>query len=138
MIILGAISHYPDGMLLRVGGVFGLILLVFWLFTIFDSLTTPAERVRTMPKGIWVLIVLLLSALGGLLWLIFGRPYPITAGSARVGARTVAPQNRTRGGRPTPRRAIAPDDDLDFLRSLDRDLKRDGDSDDGDSGSALR
>ncbi|WP_449063364.1 PLDc N-terminal domain-containing protein, partial [Planomonospora algeriensis] len=52
----------------------GLALLAFWLYCLFDVITTPDEEVRNLPKILWVLIVVLLALVGGLFWLLLGRP----------------------------------------------------------------
>ncbi|ROO88829.1 phospholipase D-like protein [Actinocorallia herbida] len=88
-------------MLLLFGG-FGLILLAFWIFCIFDVLTTDAQETRALPKLFWLVIVLLLPDIGSILWVLFGRPRP--------------PWELWR--RPPATVASAPDDDEDFLRGL--------------------
>jgi hypothetical protein len=111
-------------MLIRLGGVFTLIAVVGWLYAIFDSLTAPAERIRTLPKAVWLIIVLLLLDIGAIAWFIWGRP------RASVKARTTRPSFGWQGhvgsaGGPT-RRSVAPDDDPEFLRRLNEDIRRDG------------
>ncbi|MET8142079.1 PLDc N-terminal domain-containing protein [Sphaerisporangium sp. NPDC005288] len=95
----------------------GLALLAFWLYCLFDVITTPEGDVRNLPKLLWVLIVVLLVDLGGVLWLLLGRPLSQQA------------VQRQRTGRPGPRPSAprGPDDDPDFLRDLDRRLRRDDD-----------
>ncbi|ADG87004.1 membrane protein [Thermobispora bispora] len=93
----------------------GLVLLAFWLFCLFHVITTPWHEVRNLPKAAWVIIVALLPGLGGLLWLLFGRPQAPAWHDPAAGA----------GWReqPQPGRPIGPDDDPEFLRSLDRRLR---------------
>ncbi|GII88488.1 hypothetical protein Ssi03_64780 [Sphaerisporangium siamense] len=96
----------------------GLALLAFWLYCLFDVITTPEEDVRNLPKMLWVLIVVLLVAVGGVFWLLLGRP---------LSEQTV---QRRRMGRPSGNRppvVRGPDDDPDFLRDLDRRLRREDD-----------
>jgi len=85
-----------------------LILTLIMVFTIIDIATIDSGRVRHLPKPIWILIVILLSLIGSILWWGIGR----------------APLERRSHGRvpdpPAPPRAKGPDDDPDFLRSLDR------------------
>ncbi|WP_248962243.1 PLDc N-terminal domain-containing protein [Sphaerisporangium perillae] len=95
----------------------GLALLAFWLYCLFDLITTPEEDVRNLPKFLWVLIVILLVDLGGLLWLLLGRP---------LSEQTVQRQRLGRSG-PRPSVPRGPDDDPDFLRDLDRRLRREDD-----------
>ncbi|MEV6983809.1 PLDc N-terminal domain-containing protein [Sphaerisporangium sp. NPDC051017] len=95
----------------------GLALLAFWLYCLFDVITTPEEDVRNLPKLLWVLIVVLLADIGGLLWLLLGRPLREQAVRRRV----------ARPGDHRPPVARGPDDDPDFLRDLDRRLHREDD-----------
>ncbi|GAB2867370.1 PLDc N-terminal domain-containing protein [Actinocorallia aurea] len=80
----------------------GLILLAFWIFCIFDVLTTDAQETRNLPKLFWFVLVLLVVDVGSILWLLFGRPRP--------------PWELLR--RPAPAAVTAPDDDEEFLRGL--------------------
>lgn len=56
------------------GGLVALVILAFWLWGIFDVIATEAGRVRNLPKLAWLLLVVLLGALGSLAWLLLGRP----------------------------------------------------------------
>ncbi|WP_214409936.1 PLDc N-terminal domain-containing protein [Sphaerisporangium fuscum] len=96
----------------------GLALLAFWLYCLFDVITTPEEDVRNLPKLLWVLIVVLLADLGGLLWLLLGRP---------LGEQAIRRRQMGRAGHPRPSVPRGPDDDPDFLRDLDRRLRREDD-----------
>jgi hypothetical protein len=120
-------------MVIRLGGVFTLIAVVAWLYAIFDALTAPADRIRNLPKAIWLIIILLLVDLGAIAWFIWGRP------RASVKARTPRSpfgwQGHGDAASGAPRRSIAPDDDPEFLRRLNDDLRRGGDTRrDGDTG----
>ncbi|WP_155338407.1 PLDc N-terminal domain-containing protein [Acrocarpospora corrugata] len=90
--------------------VVGLALLAFWLYCLFDVITTPAEYIRGLPKGMWVLITVV-PAIGGLLWLLAGRPQYAPAVPSE--AEQPPPPSGPRG----------PDDDPDFLRNLERRLR---------------
>jgi len=87
-------------------GVAGLVMLGLWIFCIVDVITTPADRVRNLPKLVWLLLVVLLVDIGSIAWLIAGRSWapkddqPINAA-------------RTRRGKPA-----SPDDDDEFLAVL--------------------
>ncbi|GAA4589519.1 hypothetical protein GCM10023194_43960 [Planotetraspora phitsanulokensis] len=102
--------------------IIGLALLAFWLYCLFDVITSPEQEVRRLPKILWVIIVVLLASLGGLLWLMLGRP---RIGDTVPGARHVyGPQSY--GMPPSQPRAEAPkgpDDDPEFLRHLERRLR---------------
>jgi hypothetical protein len=100
-----------------------LLLIALWIYALVDCLGTPPAQVRGLPKGVWVLIVLLLGEIlvGPLAWLLLGkrRPYlaPYGAGSAPYYPRHAG----THGyplERPQPDGWVAPDDNPEFLRSL--------------------
>jgi cbb3-type cytochrome oxidase subunit 3 len=89
--------------------------LAVYIWFIVDVLRTSGASMRILPKFVWLLIVILIPLLGGLLWLLGGRP----RGERR---------RRRRG--PT-----APDDDPAFLRQIgdeawvERMKRRRGDTD---------
>lgn len=80
--------------------VLGVVLAVY---AFFDVINTPKERIRFLPKFLWLFVIILLPYIGPLLWLFFhsGLP-PFLRGN---------PQNGPRGPR-------GPDDDPDYLRGL--------------------
>ncbi|MGW7482520.1 PLD nuclease N-terminal domain-containing protein [Nonomuraea muscovyensis] len=100
------------------GVLLGLALLAFWLYSLFDVITTPEEDIRNAPKALWLLIVALLPLVGGLFWLARGRPQAAAHHTPRQ-------RQPGRPPRPAPK---GPDDDPDFLRELDRRMR--GGSDD--------
>ncbi len=75
--------------------------IVISIYALVDVITTPARRIRALPKLLWMAIVVLLSLVGVGLWFWLGRPRRTTAFT--VGSRT---------------HTVGPDDDPDFLRSL--------------------
>ena len=81
-------------------GLLAVGLLMFWIWAIYDVVTTDPSRVRNLPKVLWLVVVILLLPpfldLGAFLWMFLGRP-PRTAGVANH------PQSQRR-----PRRAPAP------------------------------
>jgi hypothetical protein len=88
--------------------IFGLIVLV--VFTVFVTVfAASADRnaVRVLPKWLWVLLCLIVTPVGGLLYLALGRP--------------IGPA----GGRRPRTRPAAPDDDPQFLRDLSERLRKD-------------
>jgi hypothetical protein len=56
------------------GGVVFFALFALWLFALVDCITTPSPLCRNLPKLLWVVIVVLLSTVGAVLWLVAGRP----------------------------------------------------------------
>lgn len=82
--------------------------LVLLVLALISSLS--ADRVRNMPRAIWVLAILLIPLIGPVWYFLWGRPVP-------------PPHERSPIRRPAPRPA-APDDDPDFLRSVDTEQSR--------------
>jgi hypothetical protein len=93
--------------LLKLGGFFFLVTLIFWLWAVFDCITSDNERIRNLPKIVWVIIVIAFLEFGALAWVLLGRPQ---------GTRPWAgPSGRAR---PTGLGPVGPDDDPDFLRKI--------------------
>ena len=83
-----------------------LLVLALWIYAFIDCLNTPEEQVRGLPKVVWVIIILLFGEVlvGPVAWLIAGR--------AR---RTPDGETAAEG------RWVAPDDNPEFLKSLNKD-----------------
>lgn len=88
------------------------------VFALADCVQTDASRVRGIPKWAWIILVVLIPWVGPLTWLIAGKDR-----TRRSGARS---GTRPGGVGPVPRRSgpLAPDEDPDFLRRLDEDIRR--------------
>ena len=82
-----------------------ILVLAVWIYAFIDCLNTPEKEIRKLPKVAWVLIILLFGQvlLGPVAWFAVGRP------------RRNAPYGATR---PDERRWVAPDDNPDFLKSI--------------------
>ncbi|QHA06171.1 hypothetical protein GQF42_25395 [Streptomyces broussonetiae] len=95
-----------------------LLVLALWIYAFVDCLNTPEEEVRHLPKVVWVIIILLFGEVlvGPVAWLITGRVRRSVSGGA-------APFERQRD---TAARWIAPDDNPEFLKSLDKDDPKGG------------
>ncbi|MDH6545056.1 PLD nuclease N-terminal domain-containing protein [Streptomyces sp. SPB4] len=78
-----------------------LLIIALTIYTFIDCLNTPEEEVKHLPKVVWVIIILVFSIVGPVVWLF--------AGKKRVGAG---------GGRPGRTQWVAPDDNPEFLKSL--------------------
>ena len=109
--------------------ILGMLLLAFWLYCVFDVVLAEATLVRNLPKLVWLVFVVVVPTVGGVAWLVAGRP---AGASFRPGSTNPRPGGPT-PGRPRPRPAAprGPDDDPDFLRRLDERLR----DDEGDDGS---
>ena len=87
-----------------------LLVLALWIYAFVDCLNTPEEDVRGMPKLAWVFVILLFGEVlvGPIAWLIAGR-------SRRNPAEATD----------APGQWIAPDDNPEFLKSLNKDDLKD-------------
>ena len=76
---------------------------------------------RRWSRGWWVLVIVLLPVAGAVMWFLLGRAKPEGGqqGPGRPGG------GATGGGPRRPKGPVAPDDDPDFLRDLDRQLRDD-------------
>ena len=92
------------------------LLVVLWLYCVFDAISADSSRVRNLPKGAWVLIVLLLPDIGSVAWLALGRPRG-PARSVPYKGNTGVPPEYDRPGRAA---ASNPDDDAAFLEQVRR------------------
>lgn len=79
-----------------------LVALVLIIYSLYDLLATPRNRVQHLPRWGWALLIVLAPYAGALLWIVFG----------------VAKDRPTGPRRPNPPRPMGPDDDPDFLRGL--------------------
>ncbi len=78
-----------------------IVLLAFTVYCVIDVLRTDGDKVRNLPKFAWVVLALIFTPVGGIGWLLAGRP----KGMRELGG----------GG---PRGPKGPDDDPDFLRGI--------------------
>lgn len=93
-----------------------IIELALLIYCLIDVIQTPDAEVRNLPKVAWILLILIIPLIGGVAWLVAGRPQ-------RGSARQVSwPSTRTAGfpEYERPGRALGPDDDPDFLREMKR------------------
>lgn len=96
------------------GGALFALELCLLVYCVLNVLTTPDGEVRNLPKVGWLLLVLFFPIVGGIAWLIAGRPQGPPRSLPYKGNRGL-PAEYDRPGRAT---AASPDDDAAFLRSL--------------------
>ena len=78
------------------------------IYAAIDCLRSDDAEIRGMPKPLWLLVIVAFPLVGGVMYILLGRqPAPGSPAARRL-------------------RTIAPDDDLDFLRTLDPPRTRDG------------
>jgi len=76
-----------------------IIMIVLLVAALVDVIRIDPSRVRALPKGLWVVIIILIVIIGPILWFTLGRE-------------RLEKRNAGRSGR------IAPDDDPEFLRRI--------------------
>ncbi len=82
----------------------GALAVGFWVYAVVDCSLTDAHRARGIPKGAWVIVVIVLPIIGGVLWFLIGK--------------------ERSGGRGGIRADTAPDDDPTFLRRIASDAEQ--------------
>jgi len=53
----------------------GVLNLALFIASLVDIIRIPDDRVRYLPKMVWILVVILLPFIGSILWWILGREY---------------------------------------------------------------
>lgn len=86
-----------------------LISLVLSVYALFSCIQTRDEDVPHLPKLVWILLIVFVPFVGPIVWLLAAR----RKGTTRRERAVPRPQQ-------PPGRPVAPDDDPDFLASLDR------------------
>lgn len=59
---------------LAADGLVFLVLFAFWLYALYDAITTVDVHVRNLPKVVWVIIIIFLFEIGAAAWFLLGRP----------------------------------------------------------------
>lgn len=95
-------------------GLFSVLTLCLMVYCALNVITTPDGDVRNLPKMIWLLLVLFFPLVGGVAWLVAGRPVSPSRSLPYKGNAGI-PAEYDRPGRAT---AGSPDDDAAFLRQL--------------------
>jgi hypothetical protein len=100
---------------------FVIIELVLLVYCLIDCIQTDPADVRTLPKPIWALLIIVLPLFGGVGWLLAGKPERGTVPARQRPWPTASTGGTTGYGRSIPPKG--PDDDPDFLRSLHPDAE---------------
>ena len=96
------------------GGALFVVEVCLVVYCVLNIITTPEEQVRNLPKLLWLALVLFFPIVGGVAWLVAGRPQGRPTSLPYKGNRGIPPEY-DRPGRAT---AFSPDDDEAFLRRL--------------------
>ena len=98
--------------MIRLYGLFALIDLVLIIVALISCLSAEESEIRALPRVVWVILILLFSPIGAIVWFVAGRPQRAATGGAAWRPGSGFPEAER------PRRSAAPDDDPEFLRSL--------------------
>jgi hypothetical protein len=133
--------------MLLLGALFALFVSGFWVYGLVDVALTPSNEFRRLPKSAWIAFVVVTFVIGAVIWLAVRRPAQPTAvprppgpsgadnlGGGHPGNEQPRPADQAgahTASRPEPGRGRVspprgPDDDPDFLRSLDQATQGDG------------
>ncbi|MET3983927.1 PLD nuclease N-terminal domain-containing protein [Streptomyces sp. PvR034] len=88
-----------------------LLIIALTIYAFIDCLNTPEEEVKHLPKVVWVIIILLFSIVGPVVWLFAGKKRAAVGGGLG-------------GGRARRTQWVAPDDNPEFLKSLREEQER--------------
>ncbi|GAA4522985.1 PLD nuclease N-terminal domain-containing protein [Brachybacterium paraconglomeratum] len=90
-------------------GIIAVLSIALTVFALADCVQTGDDKIRGLPKWAWIVLIVLIPWVGPITWLFVGRERTFGGGGET--------QPRRKG--PT-----APDEDPDFLRRLDEDIRR--------------
>ena len=119
------------------------LVLALTIYSLLDCARTPEESMPArMPKLLWIVIIVMVTVIGPIAWIIVSRVKAAEERGGVVEPTVWSSKEGTQFRRPERPRPVAPDDDPEFLRSLERDIRRrrraedrddaDGDPADGD------
>lgn len=84
--------------------------LALLVFCLIDCIQSPPHQIRNLDKVVWILLIVFIPIIGGVAWLVAGRPQRAPSQQQwRMG------NGFSEAGRP---RSTSPDDDPAFLRSI--------------------
>ncbi|MBS5976569.1 MAG: PLDc_N domain-containing protein [Actinomyces urogenitalis] len=108
--------------------------LALTLYALIDCARTSDEDMPArMPKMMWIILIVMVAVVGPVAWIIVSRVKAAEERGGYVEPTVWSSQEGTSFRRPQRPRPAAPDDDPEFLRRLDEDLRRQ--RHDADSGS---
>ena len=93
-------------LLFEAEGLVFLVLFAFWIWALLDVIATESELCRNLPKGIWLILVLLLPDIGSLAWILLGRP---EKGSWKPGSTDYSAPRRPIAYEDSPRYSATPE-----------------------------
>ena len=100
---------------IKIEGLLGVVVFALWVFSLVDAIGTPADRIRNLPKAVWIILVLLFPLVGSIAWLVAGRPENGVARRSAYERQQPAFPEYDRPGRAA---AADPEKDEEFLRQV--------------------
>lgn len=83
------------------------------VFCLIEAIQTPADEIRGLGKGYWILLIIVFPIVGGIAWLVAGRPVRRAPASGWRPGSGFPEYERSRRSAP-----LGPDDDPEFLREI--------------------
>ena len=102
-------------------GIIGLVFLGFWIWALLDVISTDGSMCRNLPKPMWIILVVIIPLIGGILWLLLGRP---EKAHRRPGSTDYAAPRRPVGLEDSPRYSPTPIITDRRSKELDAELER--------------
>ena len=87
-------------------GIIAVLSIALTVFALADCVQTEDDKIRGLPKWAWIVLIVLIPWVGPITWLFVGK------------------ERNLGGGPPRRQGPLAPDEDPDFLRRLDEDIRR--------------
>ena len=116
------------------------LVLALTIYALLDCARTPEELMPArMPKVVWIFLIVVAMGVGPIAWIIVSRVKAAEERGGVVEPTVWSSKEGTQFRRPERPRPVAPDDDPEFLRRLERDIRRRRraeDRDDADDGPA--
>ena len=101
------------------------LVLALTIYSLLDCARTPEESMPArMPKLLWVALIAVITPIGPIAWIIVSRVKAAEERGGAVEPTVWSSKEGTQFRRPERPRPVAPDDDPEFLRSLERDIRR--------------
>ena len=95
------------------------------LYALLDCARTPEESLPArMPKFLWIMLIVVFPAVGPIAWIIVSRVKTAEERGGYVEPTVWSSREGTTFRRPERARPMAPDDDPEFLRDLEQDIRR--------------
>lgn len=101
-----------------------LVLTGLMVFTIVDIITIDPGRVKHLPKPFWIVLAIITSIIGSLLWFLVGRERLEPRENGRYAGDPGGSRTPRAARQPTRRGPTAPDDDPEFLARIKREAEQ--------------